>query len=122
MEPKVVWRNNGAESMRPRLSGLSFWLAHMRWLYRQRTLYRQLYQYLHQRGAVDCIWRNRFREVDAACERVFWKVGIKPPIASRFSRMERAALIAKGELARLIGVVVAEPTRYRIGNSRVEGI
>jgi len=122
MDPKVVWRNNGAESLRPRLSGLSFWLAHIRWLYRQRILYRQVYRHLCQRGAVDCVWHNRFRQVDAACERAFWKVGIKPPVASQFSRRERAILIAKGELARLIGILVAEPTKYRIGTSRVESV
>jgi glycosyltransferase involved in cell wall biosynthesis len=122
MEPKVVWRNNGTESIRPKLSGLPFWLAHIRWLCRQRTLYRQLYQHLCQRGALDYVWRSRFREIDAACERVFWKVGIKPPVASRFSRKERAILIAKGELARMIGVLVAEPTKYRIGNYRVEDV
>jgi glycosyltransferase involved in cell wall biosynthesis len=122
MGPKVVWRNNAAESMRPRLSGLSFWLAHIRWLYRQQNLYRQVYRHLCRRGAVDCVWRNRFRQVDAACERAFWKAGIKPPVASRFSRKERAILIAKGELARMIGLLVAEPTKYRIGNTRVESV
>jgi hypothetical protein len=120
MEPKVVWRNNGAESVRPRLSGLAFWLAHVRWLYRQRILYRQLYQHLCQRGATDCVWHNRFRKLDAACEKNFWKAGIKPPVASRFSRKEQIVLLAKGELARVIGALVAEPTKYRIGNSRVE--
>jgi glycosyltransferase involved in cell wall biosynthesis len=122
MEPKVVWRNNGPETMRPKLSGISWWLAHIRSLCRQRALYRQLYEHLCKRGALDKVWRSRFREIDADCERVFWKAGIVPPVASRFSRGERALLMAKGGLAQMIGLLVAEPSKYKIGNSRVEGL
>jgi hypothetical protein len=120
MQPKVVWRNNGPETMRPKLSGFFWWMAHIRSLCRQRTLYRHLYDHLRTRGALDNVWHNRFREIDAGCEKVFWKVGIIPPIASRFSPRERALLVAKGELARGIGMFVGEERRYKIGNCRVE--
>jgi Glycosyl transferase family 2 len=122
MEPKVVWRNNGSETMRPHLRGISWWLAHIRSLCRQQALHRQLYEHLRRRGALDKVWRSRFRELDASCERVFWKAGIVPQVSSRFSRGERVALIAKGELARMIGLLVAEPSKYKIGNCRVEEI
>jgi glycosyltransferase involved in cell wall biosynthesis len=122
MEPMVVWRNNGPETTRPKLRGFSWWLAHIRSLCRQRALYRQLYDDLRRRGVLENVWHNRFREIDAVCERVFWKVGIRPPIPSRFSRGERALLIAKGELSRSIGLFVAEPVKYRIGRLRVEEI
>lgn len=120
MEPRVVWRNNGPETMRRKLSGFLWYLAHIRSLCRQRALYRQLYEHLRNRNALDKVWHSRFREIDAGCERVFWKVGIIPPIASRFSRRERLLLIASGELARMIGLLVAEPSKYKIGNCRVE--
>jgi hypothetical protein len=120
MEPKVVWRNNGTETMRPKLSGIMWWLAHIRSLCRQRALYRQLYEHLNQRDALDKVWRSRFRTIDSGCERVFWKIGIKPPIASRFSHREQAILMAKGEIARMIGIMLAEPIKYRIGRLGVE--
>lgn len=122
MEPKVVWRNNGPETMRPKLRGFSWHLAHVRSLCRQRALYGQLYEHLRKRGALEKVWHSRFREIDTGCERVFWKIGIRPPIASRFSRRERALLIAKGELARMIGMLVAEPIKYKIGDFRVEEV
>jgi hypothetical protein len=122
MEPKVVWRNNGPETLRPKLRGYSLYLAHIRSLCRQRTLYRQLYEHLRKRGELDKVWHSRFRKIDAWCERVFWKVGIVPPIASLFSRRDQAILMAKGEVARIVGMLIAEPIKYRIGDLRVEEV
>jgi hypothetical protein len=120
MEPKVVWRNNGPETLRAKLSGWSWHLSHVRSVCRLRGLHVQLYRHLRERGALDKLWHNRFRELDAGCERVLWKAGIMPPTASRLSRTDRAALLAKGLLARMLGVLVAEPVKYRIGKVRVE--
>ena len=120
MDPKVVWRDNGAESTRPTSHGLFWYLAQIRAACRERHLYHELYDHLRKRGVIDKVWRNRFRDIDANCERVFRRVGIRPPIASHFPTRDLVVLAAKRELARMIGKLVAEPVKYRIGTSGVE--
>jgi hypothetical protein len=120
MEPKVVWRDNGPESTRPRASGVFWFLAQVRAACREQELYCRLYEHLSEKDATHIIWSSRFRNIDADCERVFRRVGIDPPLPSHLSATDRAILSAKRELARMVGLLVAEPVRYRIGNLRVE--
>jgi len=120
MAPKSVWRDNGPESTKPSSPGLSWYLTQIRWACAERELYLELYEYLRKRDAVNNIWGSRFREIDAHCERVFRRVGIHLPMPSHFSLRERAILSLKREVARVLGKLVAEPIRYRIGDGRIE--
>lgn len=120
MEPKAVWRDNGPETTKPSSPGLSWYLTQIRWACAERELYMELYEYLRRRDAVKNIWGSRFREIDAQCERVFRRVGIRLPIPSHFSLRERAILSLKREVARGLGKLVADPIRYRIGDRRIE--
>jgi hypothetical protein len=120
MEPKAVWRDNGPESTKPSSPGLSWYLTQIRWACAERELYLRLFEHLRAREGVDHIWRSRLREIDAHCERVFRRVGIRLPMPSRFSWRERAVLSLKREVTRLLGRLVADPIRYRIGDSRIE--
>jgi glycosyltransferase involved in cell wall biosynthesis len=120
MEPKAVWRDNGPETTKPISPGFSWYLTQIRWACAERELYLKLYEYLRKRGALQHVWDSRLRQIDAHCERVFRRVGIRPPMPSQFSLRERAVLGLKREIARVLGKLVADPIRYRIGDHRIE--
>jgi hypothetical protein len=120
MEPKAVWRDNGPETTKPRSPGLSWYLTQIRWACAERELYLELYEYLRKKDAVETIWSSRFREIDAHSERVFRRVGIRWPMPSHFPLRERAILSLKRKIARVLGILFADPIRYRIGDRRIE--
>lgn len=120
MDPKIVWRDNGDESYRPKVSGWRWHLDQLRAADRERELYRRLYPWLQQRGLTHHVWRSRFRHVDAKAERVFHRVGIRVPTRSSMSARARMNIQMKRWFAEIASKVVPEPVNYILSESRVQ--
>lgn len=122
MEPKIVWRDNGEESTRPRSVGWRWHLAQLKAADRERALYRRLYRWLKERELTHHVWQSRFRPVDAHAERVFHRVGIGVPIRSGISRPAKVAITMKRCFAEIVSNVVPEPVNYAILDDRIHPI
>lgn len=80
MEPLIVWRDNGEESLRPKLPNRLRWtIAQIRAAADERCIYRALFTYLEGRGLTDLIYQTTRGEFTAAQERVLLRVGISVP-------------------------------------------
>jgi glycosyltransferase involved in cell wall biosynthesis len=120
MTPKIVWRDNGAESKRASSPGFRWRLNQIRAATRERELYLMLFAHLRDRDFERHIWQSRFRPIDAYCERVFRRVGIRTQFATKLSSIDRVSLFVKRELAKLASAFVVEPINFQIGKERVE--
>jgi glycosyltransferase involved in cell wall biosynthesis len=122
MDPKIVWRDNGDESFRPKVSGWRWRLGQLQAADRERALYRQLYPWLQQRGLAHQVWQSRFGSVDAEAERVFRRVGIRVPTGSRMSARARIAICMKRYFAEIVSSVVPEPVNYVLQEDRIRPV
>jgi hypothetical protein len=122
MDPKIVWRDNGSESWRPKISGWRWRLGQLRAADRERELYRRLYSWLDQRGLTRHVWQSRFRHVDAEAERVFHRVGIPIPVRSSMPARARMAIRMKRYLAHMVSSVIPEQINYIFIEDRIKSI
>lgn len=121
MKPLIVWRDNGAESHRPKTTGkLSFVLAQATAAARERQLYRALYLELKRRDAEGLIYIQSNREHDVACERVLARCGIPSCHRNLLPIKQRLRLIILRWFATVLAWPVAEPRRYQFGVRRIE--
>ena len=120
INPLIVWRDNGAESARPRVRGWRWYIGQVRGAARERTLYHALYKYLQERSLESYIWYPRFRRFDAGCERVFRRVGVRPPIPTQLKASTRISLHIKRNLAKVASLFIGERVKYKIGAIRIE--
>jgi glycosyltransferase involved in cell wall biosynthesis len=119
MTAQIVWRDNGAESTRPKFRGLGWRLSQIRATTRERKLYLMLYTHLRKHNLEAHIWQSRLRKIDAGTERVFWRVGIQPPITTNLAAKDRVNLIIKRELAKMASLVVVESIKFALGKDRI---
>jgi GT2 family glycosyltransferase len=120
MTAQIVWRDNGAESTRPKFRGLDWRLNQIRATTRERKLYLMLFTYLRKRNLEGHIWQSRLRKIDASAERVFWRVCIQPPMMTNLTAKDRVSLIVKREIAKMASLIVVESIKFKLGNDRVE--
>lgn len=121
MEPQIVWRDNGAESLRPRSGeGINFMISQVKAVALERRLYKTLFRYFQARGKLDHILHPRQRNFDARCERVFARCGIRLPRPSLLSPTDRLRLRLLRLVAMSVGLFVAEPVKYRLCNARIQ--
>lgn len=120
MTPQIVFRNNESESWRPNYRGIHHLLQHIRLTNRERHVCRMLFSYLRDHNLETYFWHSRLRKIDARSERVFWRVGIPLGIATKLSTKVRMTLVIKRILAKMAGLIIAEPVRYKIGKDRIE--
>lgn len=84
LEPTIIWRDNGEESLRPKLkSWLSWRLSQIAAASNERAIYRALHTYLGAIGAYDLAFAPIAGCFSAEKERVFVRCGIPVPVAAR---------------------------------------
>ncbi len=96
IEPLIVWRDNGSESLRPKLGGLRWYVMQARAAMQERAIYLALYDYLVRTGHVEKIYRPSLGKFDKWRERVFRRVGLPVPRhLSKFTRFEQFMMKVK---------------------------
>lgn len=115
-EPLIVWRDNGEESLRPKLDGRIRWrLAQIRSACDERATYRALDAYLVEIGSRDLAFSPAVGSFTAERERVFVRCGLPIPAnARRLSRRKRISLHAKRILAQIAHMTIDAPPKLFI--------
>jgi glycosyltransferase involved in cell wall biosynthesis len=115
-EPLVVWRDNGAESLRPKLrSQLEWRLAQIGAAAEERSIYRALYSYLLEINAERHIFNTTVGSFTADKERVFVRVGIAVPDKHRkMTFADRLSVTLKRLIAQSASVLLPEGRPIKI--------
>ncbi len=116
LEPLIVWRDNGVESLRPKLNGWINWrLAQIKASAHERAIYRALDTYLAEVGAWNLAFAPDAGDFTAARERVFVRCGLPVPIsARRLALTDRMSLHAKRILAESTWMAIGVTPRLSI--------
>jgi glycosyltransferase involved in cell wall biosynthesis len=103
LEPTVVWRNNGEESLRPKLAtSLSWRIAQIKFASDERAIYQNLFRYLGKKGIEDQIYRPLVGPLNASRQRVLRRVGVPIPMKyNTLSPAQRFPIFIKLCLAKL---------------------
>ena len=119
MDPLIIWRDNGDESLRPKLKSRTEWrVGQIRYAADERAIYAGLYTFLRNSGYDESI----FTALDSRaveCERVLWRVGV--PVPARHRRLPSgvvARLSMKRRLARLACLLLGYGPRISIDPNR----
>jgi len=115
-EPLVVWRDNGAESLRPKLRSQLRWrLAQIGAAAEERVIYRALYSYLQEINAECHIFNPPVGGFTADKERVFARVGIAVPEQHRkMTFADRLSVTLKRLTAQSASVLLPEGRPIKI--------
>jgi hypothetical protein len=110
IDPLIIWRDNGEESLRPKLNSMLKWrLGQLKYAADERAIYAGLYAYLRQSGYEERIFTALNRRT-ADCERVFWRVGIRVP--GRHQRLP-SGTVARIDMKRRFAMLAASLLGYR---------
>lgn len=106
LDPLIVWRDNGDESLRAKRSGLQWRLAQIEAAMSERTIYVALNEFLINEAVYHLAFQPPSGDFTAERERVFHRVGLSVPIgARRLSRRSRWQIAFKRILVRIVSSI-----------------
>jgi hypothetical protein len=116
LEPLIVWRDNGEESLRPKLNSFISWrISQVKSAAHERAIYRALNSYLIEIGMRDSAFTPVVGNFTDERERVFVRCGLPVPTPARgIAFTDRMLLHAKRILAEATWMAIGVTPRLFI--------